>query len=96
MMFRTVTEQADRMVGSLEKADLCQDLWQVHQRGADDSLSQPSYRASISSDRNPLSIEVFDELLSSFETKKKHYVPARSKVLAVVDNGTQNHVTKNE
>ncbi|OAX36139.1 hypothetical protein K503DRAFT_772812 [Rhizopogon vinicolor AM-OR11-026] len=95
-VFRTVTEQADGMMGSLEKAvNRCQDfIWQVHRRG-DDSLSQTSYRGSISSDKNPVSIEVFNELLSSFEAKKKHYVPATSKVLAIIDNGVQNRVTKN-
>ncbi|KAG1725723.1 hypothetical protein EDB19DRAFT_1833673 [Suillus lakei] len=91
-VFRTVTEQADGMMGSLEKAvNRCQ----VHRGGAEDSLSQPSYRGSVSSDKNPLSIEVFNELLSSFEAKKKHYVPATSKVLAIIDNGVQNRVTKN-
>ncbi|KAG2338594.1 hypothetical protein BDR05DRAFT_969029 [Suillus weaverae] len=96
-VFRTVTEQADGMMGSLEKAvNRCQDfIWQVHRGGAEDSLSQSSYRASVSSDKNPLSIEVFNELLNSFEAKKKHYVPATSKVLAIIDNGVQNRVTKN-
>ncbi|KAG1881106.1 hypothetical protein F4604DRAFT_1746485 [Suillus subluteus] len=96
-VFRTVTEQADGMMGSLEKAvNRCQDfIWQVHRGGADDSFSQSSYRGSVSSDKNPLSIEVFNELLSSFEAKKKHYVPATSKVLAIIDNGVQNRVTKN-
>lgn len=96
-VFRTVTEQADGMMGSLEKAvNRCQDfIWQVHRGGVEDSLSQSSYRGSVSSDRNPLSIEVFNELLSSFEAKKKHYVPATSKVLAIIDNGVQNRVTKN-
>jgi hypothetical protein len=129
-VFRTVTEQADGMMGSLEKAvnrcqvcscilDICiifantaQDfIWQVHRGGVEDSLSQSSYRGSISSDKNPLGIEVFNELLSSFEAKKKwifyfcillrhslssrHYVPATSKVLAIIDNGVQNRVTKN-
>ncbi|KAG0709405.1 hypothetical protein DFH29DRAFT_978910 [Suillus ampliporus] len=96
-VFRTVTEQADGMMGSLEKAvNRCQDfIWQVHRGGADDSLPHSSYRGSVSSDKNPLSIEVFNELLSSFEAKKKHYVPATSKVLAIIDNGVQNRVTKN-
>ncbi|KAG1907905.1 uncharacterized protein F5891DRAFT_219537 [Suillus fuscotomentosus] len=96
-VFRTVTEQADGMMGSLEKAvNRCQDfIWQVHRGGAEDSLSQSSYRGSVSSDKNPLGIEVFNELLSSFEAKKKHYVPATSKVLAIIDNGVQNRVTKN-
>ncbi|KAG1719309.1 uncharacterized protein EDB91DRAFT_1181589 [Suillus paluster] len=96
-VFRTVTEQADGMMGSLEKAvNRCQDfIWQVHRGGADDSHSQSSYRGSLSSDKNPLGIEVFNELLSSFEAKKKHYVPATSKVLAIIDNGVQNRVTKN-
>lgn len=96
-VFRTVTEQADGMMGSLEKAvNRCQDfIWQVHRGGAEDSLSRSSYRGSISSDKNPISIEVFNELLSSFEAKKKHYVPATSKVLAIIDNGVQNRVTKN-
>ncbi|KAG1808744.1 uncharacterized protein BJ212DRAFT_1382958 [Suillus subaureus] len=96
-VFRTVTEQADGMMGSLEKAvNRCQDfIWQVHRGGAEDSLSQSSYRGSVSSDKNPMSIEVFNELLSSFEAKKKHYVPATSKVLAIIDNGVQNRVTKN-
>ncbi|KAG2128580.1 hypothetical protein DEU56DRAFT_819071 [Suillus clintonianus] len=94
-VFRTVTEQADGMMGSLEKAvNRCQDfIWQVHRGGAEDSLWQS--RGSVSSDKNPLSIEVFNELLSSFEAKKKHYVPATSKVLAIIDNGVQNRVTKN-
>jgi hypothetical protein len=89
-VFRTVTEQADGMMGSLEKAvnrcqvcsciiDICvifantaQDfIWQVHRGGVEDSLSQSSYRGSVSSDKNPFSIEVFNELLSSFEAKKK-------------------------
>ncbi|KIK48291.1 hypothetical protein CY34DRAFT_798398 [Suillus luteus UH-Slu-Lm8-n1] len=96
-VFRTVTEQADGMMGSLEKAvNRCQDfIWQVHRGGVEDSLSQSSYRGSVSSDKNPFSIEVFNELLSSFEAKKKHYVPATSKVLAIIDNGVQNRVTKN-
>ncbi|KAH7921304.1 hypothetical protein BV22DRAFT_1072559 [Leucogyrophana mollusca] len=93
-VFRTVTEQADGMMSSLEKAvNRCQDfIWQVHRRGTDDSSS---FTNSLRSEKSPVSLEVFNELVSSFEAKKKHYVPATSKVLSIIDNGVQNRVTKN-
>ncbi|KAH7915298.1 hypothetical protein BJ138DRAFT_1055205 [Hygrophoropsis aurantiaca] len=93
-VFRTVTEQADGMMSSLEKAvNRCQDfIWQVHRKGTDDTAS---FTSSLRSEKSPVSLEVFNELISSFEAKKKHYVPATSKVLAIIDNGVQNRVTKN-
>ncbi|KAF7985155.1 hypothetical protein HWV62_7726 [Athelia sp. TMB] len=90
-VFRTVTEQADGMMSSLEKAvNRCQDfIWQVHRRGPDELGSYPA------PDKSPLNIEVFNSLLESFEAKKKHYMPATSKVLSIIDKGVQDRVTKN-
>ncbi|EGN96814.1 hypothetical protein SERLA73DRAFT_111539, partial [Serpula lacrymans var. lacrymans S7.3] len=96
-VFRTVTEQADGMMSSLEKAvNRCQDfIWQVHRKGSDDPAPQPSFSNSLQSDKSPVSLEVFNSLLESFEAKKKHYVPATSKVLSIIDKGVQDRVTKN-
>ncbi|KAE9388569.1 hypothetical protein BT96DRAFT_968072 [Gymnopus androsaceus JB14] len=67
-VFRTVTDQADGMMSSLEKGvNRCQEfIWQT-----------------------------FNSLLDSFEAKKKHYMPATSKVLAIIDKGVRDRVTKN-
>ncbi|KAL6300013.1 hypothetical protein BKA93DRAFT_741314 [Sparassis latifolia] len=94
-VFRTVTEQADGMMCSLEKAvNRCQDfIWQAQRR--EDSISQTSSTSSMRSEKNPLSLEVFNSLLDSFEAKKKHYMPATTKVLSIIDKGVQDRVTKN-
>ncbi|CCM01805.1 uncharacterized protein FIBRA_03872 [Fibroporia radiculosa] len=96
-VFRTVTDQADGMMSSLEKAvNRCQDfIWKMHKHGLDDSLSPSSSTSSIRSDKSPLNIEVFTSLLDSFEAKKKHYMPATAKVLSIIDKGVQDRVTKN-
>ncbi|KAI0310400.1 hypothetical protein OF83DRAFT_874566 [Amylostereum chailletii] len=99
-VFRTVTEQADGMMSSLEKAvNRCQDfIWQVHRYGPDESLSPSSSHASMGSTRSeksPLSLDVWQSLLDSFEAKKKHYMPATTKVLSIIDKGVQDRVTKN-
>ncbi|KIJ20882.1 hypothetical protein PAXINDRAFT_106684 [Paxillus involutus ATCC 200175] len=93
-VFRTVTEQADGMMTSLEKAvNRCQDfIWQVHKRGDE---SRVSFASSVRSDKSPASLEVFNSLLGSFHAKKVHYLPATTKVLAIMDNGVRNRVTKN-
>ncbi|TFY73931.1 hypothetical protein EWM64_g10081, partial [Hericium alpestre] len=72
-VFRTVTDQADGMMTSLEKAvNRCQEfIWQVHRHGHDDSLSQSSSMSSMRSEQSPLSLDVFQSLLDSFEAKKK-------------------------
>ncbi|KIJ65563.1 hypothetical protein HYDPIDRAFT_88214 [Hydnomerulius pinastri MD-312] len=95
-VFRTVTEQADGMMTSLEKAvNRCQDfIWQVHKRG-DDNVSQVSFSNSTRSEKSPVSLEVFNSLLASFQAKKAHYLPATTKVLGIMDNGVRNRVTKN-
>ncbi|KAF8141521.1 hypothetical protein EV363DRAFT_1391973 [Boletus edulis] len=95
-VFRTVTEQADGMMASLEKAvNRCQDfIWQVHKRN-DDNTSRASFASSIRSEKSPVSLDVFNNLLGSFQAKKAHYVPATTKVLAIMDNGVKNRVTKN-
>ncbi|KAI0033934.1 hypothetical protein K488DRAFT_46627 [Vararia minispora EC-137] len=100
-VFRTVTDQADGMMSSLEKAvNRCQDfIWQVHRHGPEDMLSPSSSMASMTSsvrsDKSPYSLEVYQNLLDSFEAKKKHYMPATTKVLTIIDKGVQDRVTKN-
>ncbi|EIN05975.1 hypothetical protein PUNSTDRAFT_54287 [Punctularia strigosozonata HHB-11173 SS5] len=94
-VFRTVTEQADGMMASLEKAvNRCQEfIDQVQQR--DDWMSRSSSSSSVRSDKSPINFEVFTSLSESFEAKKKHYMPATSKVLSILDKGVQDRVTKN-
>ncbi|KAN0130942.1 hypothetical protein V8E53_011320 [Lactarius tabidus] len=99
-VFRTVTEQADGMMSSLEKAiNRCQDfIWQFQRYGANDSISASSSMASMGSTRSqksPLNMEVWQSLLDSYEAKKKHYMPATTKVLSIIDKGVQDRVTKN-
>ncbi|KAG6890322.1 hypothetical protein C0995_009529 [Termitomyces sp. Mi166 len=98
-VFRTVTDQADGMMSSLEKAvNRCQDfIWQVHRRGVDNlHQSQTSLSAGQRNDtQQTLTLEVFASLSESFEAKKKHYMPATSKVLAIIDKGVRDRVTKN-
>lgn len=99
-VFRTVTDQADGMMSSLEKAvNRCQEfIFQVHRRGADDIfLSRSTSQSSLSPSREkgPPNIDTFNTLLESFEAKKKHYMPATSKVLSIIDKGVQDRVTKN-
>ncbi|EKM50467.1 uncharacterized protein PHACADRAFT_200413 [Phanerochaete carnosa HHB-10118-sp] len=96
-VFRTVTEQADGMMTSLEKAvNRCQDfIAGVRRYGQEDGLSRSSSSvASLSSDSSP-SFEQFNTLLESYEAKKKHYMPATTKVLSIIDKGVQERVTKN-
>lgn len=70
-VFRTVTDQADGMMSSLEKAvNRCQDfIWQVQRRGVDDVLTQST--GSTRSDNGPPGFDIFNSLLDSFEAKKK-------------------------
>ncbi|KAG8966704.1 hypothetical protein FRC03_011452 [Tulasnella sp. 419] len=93
-IFRTVSEQADGMMESLEKiVRQCQDfIYQVHQRGRPSEESRPN---SIFSERRPVSIGAFDDLLKSFEAKKKYYVPSTNKVISILDKGVRDRVTKN-
>ncbi|KAK2463529.1 hypothetical protein APHAL10511_004280 [Amanita phalloides] len=97
-VFRTVTDQADGMMSSLEKAvNRCQEfIWQVHKRGAADSQTHLHSPLSISrADHRIISLDVFSSLLGSYEAKKKHYMPATSKVLSIIDKGVRDRVTKN-
>lgn len=97
-VFRTVTDQADGMMSSLEKAvSRCQEfIWQVHRRGDDPRKSQTSLSATQRNEKpQPLTLEVCTSLLESFEAKKKHYMPATSKVLSIIDKGVRDRVTKN-
>ncbi|KAK7025240.1 GAR domain-containing protein [Favolaschia claudopus] len=95
-VFRTVTDQADGMMSSLEKAvNRCQEfIWQVHRRFEDGPLSHSTSDSSIRSDKAP-TFDVYTSLLESFEAKKKHYMPATSKVLSIIDKGVRDRVTKN-
>ncbi|KAJ7623178.1 hypothetical protein FB45DRAFT_97756 [Roridomyces roridus] len=91
-VFRTVTDQADGMMSSLEKAvNRCQEfIWQIHR----DPLSLSTSDSLQRIDKTP-SLEVYNSLLESFEAKKKHYMPATSKVLSIIDKGVRDRVTKN-
>lgn len=77
-VFRTVTDQADGMMSSLEKAvNRCQDfVWQVHRKGigfVEDPrmASQTSLASSGRGDKSAVTFEVFTSLLESYEAKKK-------------------------
>ncbi|KAF5387376.1 hypothetical protein D9757_005707 [Collybiopsis confluens] len=96
-VFRTVTDQADGMMSSLEKGvNRCQEfIWQVHRRGIEDTMSHSQISLSQRSEKPPPTLETFNTLLDSFEAKKKHYMPATSKVLAIIDKGVRDRVTKN-
>ncbi|KAJ7879903.1 hypothetical protein B0H14DRAFT_2707808 [Mycena olivaceomarginata] len=89
-VFRTVTDQADGMMSSLEKAvNRCQEfIWQVHRRSEDHLLHSTSSDSSQRSDKAP-TYEVYTSLLES------HYMPATSKVLSIIDKGVRDRVTKN-
>ncbi|KAH6915928.1 hypothetical protein BKA70DRAFT_1139835 [Coprinopsis sp. MPI-PUGE-AT-0042] len=98
-VFRTVTDQADGMMSSLEKAvNRCQDfIYQAH-HGPAGITQEDFFSNSPSSSRDraqPVSLETFTTLLESYEAKKKHYMPATSKVLAIIDRGVRDRVTKN-
>ncbi|KAJ3999935.1 hypothetical protein F5050DRAFT_1563914 [Lentinula boryana] len=95
-VFRTVTDQADGMMSSLEKGvNRCQEfIWQVHRRGIEDTMGN-SQISLTRPEKVTLTIETFTTLLDSFEAKKKHYMPATSKVLAIIDKGVRDRVTKN-
>ncbi|KAJ3985047.1 hypothetical protein F5890DRAFT_1410339 [Lentinula detonsa] len=95
-VFRTVTDQADRMMSSLEKGvNRCQEfIWQVHRRGIEDTMGN-SQISLTRPEKVAFTIETFTTRLDSFEAKKKHYMPATSKVLAIIDKGVRDRVTKN-
>lgn len=95
-VFRTVTDQADGMMSSLEKGvNRCQEfIWQVR-KGSDSLSNSQSSHSSPKGERPPPTIETLNSLLDSFEAKKKHYMPATSKVLSIIDKGVRDRVTKN-
>ncbi|THV02480.1 hypothetical protein K435DRAFT_653175 [Dendrothele bispora CBS 962.96] len=96
-VFRTVTDQADGMMSSLEKGvNRCQEfIWQVHRRGIEDNMSRSQLSLNQLEDKTTPTFETFTSLLDSFEAKKKHYMPATSKVLSIIDKGVRDRVTKN-
>jgi hypothetical protein len=73
-VFRTVTDQADGMMSSLEKAvNRCQDfIFQFHRKGPENLLSMSQTSLSSSrSDKPTITFEVFNSLQDSYEAKKK-------------------------
>ncbi|KZV94592.1 hypothetical protein EXIGLDRAFT_736619 [Exidia glandulosa HHB12029] len=96
-VFRTVSEQAEGMMSSLEKGvTQCHDfIWLVQRRNTEDHQSTVSSGTSLLSDRSPINYETFTTLLQSFESKKKYYMPSITKVLSVLDKGVRDRVTKN-
>ncbi|KAG7093628.1 hypothetical protein E1B28_007292 [Marasmius oreades] len=96
-VFRTVTDQADGMMSSLEKGvNRCQEfIWQVNRRGIEEGFHSHSQTSLTVREKSPPTFETFTSLLESFEAKKKHYMPATSKVLSIIDKGVRDRVTKN-
>ncbi|KAF6761616.1 hypothetical protein DFP72DRAFT_1002546 [Ephemerocybe angulata] len=96
-VFRTVTDQADGMMSSLEKAvTRCQDfIFQVHQQKRSGLSGGDDLFGSSSMSKTAITLETFGSLLESYEAKKKHYMPATSKVLSIIDRGVRDRVTKN-
>lgn len=73
-VFRTVTDQADGMMSSLEKAvNRCQDfIFQFYRKGPEHALSMSQTSlASSRSDKPAITFEVFNSLQDSYEAKKK-------------------------
>ena len=77
-VFRTVTDQADGMMSSLEKAvNRCQDfIWQVHRKGIGSTedphtMSQASLASLRRIDNRGTTFEFFSLLSDSYEAKKK-------------------------
>jgi len=70
-VFRSVSEQADGMMKSLEKAvTQCQDfIFQVNRRRQADSAQQVSNPSNL--DSNPINLDVFMNIHNAFESKKK-------------------------
>ncbi|KAF8582744.1 hypothetical protein K439DRAFT_1635016 [Ramaria rubella] len=95
-VFRSVSEQADGMMKSLEKAvTQCQDfIWQVNKPRQNDGALLPSNNPSVY-ESNPISVEAFTSIHNAFESKKKYYMPSVTKILSVVDKGVRDRVTKN-
>ncbi|KAH7105786.1 hypothetical protein BKA62DRAFT_668593 [Auriculariales sp. MPI-PUGE-AT-0066] len=91
-VFRTVSEQAEGMMSSLEKGvTQCRDFIFQFQRHAGEHPSSVSSGTSMQS----INYETFTSLLQSFEAKKKYYMPSITKVLSVLDKGVRDRVTKN-
>jgi len=80
-VFRTVSEQAEGMMASLEKGvTQCHDfIFQFQRRAGDDHQSSVSSGTAMHSDKSPVNYETFTTLLQSFEAKKKyvrlHWLP---------------------
>lgn len=97
-VFRTVGEQAEAMMVSLEKAiSHCQEfIWQVSRNRkalTEDGQSAIS-SGSFSADK-PINYEMFQSLQSSYDAKKRYYMPATTKVLSILDRSVRDRVTKN-
>ncbi|GJJ11257.1 hypothetical protein Clacol_005489 [Clathrus columnatus] len=91
-VFRSVSEQADGMMKSLEKAvSQCQDfIWQVNKRRTTENLQTP--------DHAPINLETFMTILNAFESKKKQVSPLLSNDTIAdlrADKGVRDRVTKN-
>ncbi|KZT09987.1 uncharacterized protein LAESUDRAFT_645459 [Laetiporus sulphureus 93-53] len=95
-VFRTVTDQANGMMSSLEKAvNNCQELvWRVQRHGIEEPISPSASTSSLSSEK-PLTYETFNAAVESYEARKKHYMSSTTKVLSILDKGVQDRVTKN-
>lgn len=93
-VFRTVSEQADGMMASLDKAlMMCQDfIQQVYAKTRD---GQDLRRSSAYSEKSFPTLATFEDLLKSYEAKKKYYMPSTNKVINVLNKGIDERITKN-
>ncbi|KAG8951890.1 hypothetical protein FRC04_005582 [Tulasnella sp. 424] len=93
-VFRTVSEQADGMMASLDKAlMMCQDfIQQVYAKTKD---GQDLRRSSAYSEKSYPNLDTFEDLLKSYEAKKKYYMPSTNKVINVLNKGIEDRITKN-
>ncbi|KAG8854895.1 hypothetical protein FRB96_007295 [Tulasnella sp. 330] len=94
-VFRTVSEQAEGMMGSLTKAvTMCQEfVHQVQQRGRRSTEAKAS--SVFSDERSQPTLGACEDLIKSFEAKKKYYMPSTTKVIQVLSKGIGDRVTKN-
>ncbi|KAG9000754.1 hypothetical protein FRB95_009505 [Tulasnella sp. JGI-2019a] len=94
-VFRTVSEQAEGMMGSLTKAvTMCQEfIHQVQQRSR--QSVEDRVNSLFSDERSQPTLGACEDLIKSFEAKKKYYMPSTTKVIQVLSKGIGDRVTKN-
>ncbi|KAG8894614.1 hypothetical protein FRB99_001101 [Tulasnella sp. 403] len=92
-IFRTTSDRTAELLVSLDKAvTMCQEfIQQVRNRGRFSN----ERRDSFYSDRSGPSLASLDELVRSYEAKKKYYVPSTVKVMHLLSKSIEERATKN-